>query len=224
MISDDNLAVAVGDWVMRNALRQIDAWRQCGIELQVSVNAFARQLIAPGFADRLAALLAEFSQVPARCLIIEVVETAALQELDAVRRVIETCRTMGVDFALDDFGTGYSSLVYLRRLPAREIKIDQSFVRKMLADAEDLAIVEAVIGLGRAFRLTVVAEGAETPAHVARLLELGCDVMQGFALAAAMPPEEVVGWLTRFRSDPAPARATEAASASASSGWTAVRP
>ncbi len=203
LFEDDPLAVAVGDWVVREALRQLAAWRREGLEVRMSVNAFARQLREPGFVTRLAALLAEHPAVAPGQLQVEIVETAALADLDPVRRVIEDCRALGVEFSLDDFGTGYSSLVYLRHLPARELKIDQSFVRNMLAEPQDLAIVEAVIGLARVFRHTLVAEGAETPAHVARLLALGCDVMQGYALAPALAPEAFARWVRGFRPDPA---------------------
>lgn len=203
LVEDDPLAVPVGEWVIREALRQLSLWRRAGLELRVSVNAFARQLLQPGFAERIGALLAECPEVPARLLQIEIVESAALDELDAVRAIIERCGALGVDFALDDFGTGYSSLVYLRHLPARELKIDQSFVRNMLTNGEDLAIVEAVIGLGRAFRLSVIAEGTETPAHIRRLIDMGCDMMQGYALARPMPAAELVRWVQAFRPDPA---------------------
>jgi diguanylate cyclase (GGDEF)-like protein/PAS domain S-box-containing protein len=203
MIEDDRLAIPVGRWVIGEALRQIGLWQRSGLDLRVSVNTFARQLIEPDFSRQLAALLAEYPDSRADRLGIEIVETAALKEMDRVHELIEDCRALGVGFALDDFGTGYSSLVYLRHLPAQEIKIDQSFVRNMLVDAEDQAIVEAVIGLGRAFRRVVVAEGAETPAHVARLLALGCDVMQGYALAPPMGAAEIARWVRGFAPDPA---------------------
>ncbi|MDD5249760.1 MAG: EAL domain-containing protein [Rhodocyclaceae bacterium] len=203
LIEDDPLAIAFGDWAIREALRQMTLWLRDGLDLRISVNAFARQLLEPGFAERVAHLLAEHPEVPADRLQIEIVESTALEELDAVRAVISACGELGVDFALDDLGTGYSSLVYLRHLPAREIKIDQSFVRNMLTSVEDLAIVEAVIGLGRAFRLSVIAEGAETPAHIGRLIELGCDVLQGYALARPMAAAALPRWVREFRPDPA---------------------
>ena len=202
LIEDDPLAVAVGDWVIHDALRQLTAWRREGLELRVSINAFARQLREPDFVAGLAAQLRKWPETRPGQLEIEIVETAALEELEPVRRVIEECRALGVGFALDDFGTGYSSLVYLRHLPAQTIKIDQSFVRNMLTDAQDLAIVEAVIGLSRAFRHGLVGEGAETPAHVVRLLELGCDVQQGYALARPMAADDFARWTYAFEPDP----------------------
>jgi len=203
LIEDTDLALSVGEWVTREALSRIVAWRRDGLDFVVSVNAFVRQLLQPDFADTLGAILGEYPEAGRGCLQVEIVETAALMELDVIRQVIESCRTFGVTFSLDDFGTGYSTLSYLRHLPATEIKIDQSFVRHMLERAEDLTIVEAVIGLGHAFGRSIVAEGVETPAHILRLLALGCDVMQGYALARPMPADDIPRWIKEFRPDPA---------------------
>ena len=206
LIDETDLALAVGEWVIREALSRIVLWRREGIDLRVSVNAFIRQLLQPGFAAALAAILGQYPEAGQDRLQIEIVETAALKELDTIRQVIEDCKKLGVAFSLDDFGTGYSTLAHLRHLPATEIKIDQSFVGHMLASAEDLAIVESVIGLGRAFGRSVVAEGVETPAHIVRLLALGCDVMQGYALARPMAGDEIPDWAREFRPDPVWAR------------------
>jgi diguanylate cyclase (GGDEF)-like protein/PAS domain S-box-containing protein len=203
LIENSDLAFDVGDWVIRQTLAQIARWRGQGLDLAVSVNAFIRQLVHPEFVAALAAALAEQPDLGPGRLQIEIVETAALNELDALRSVIEACRELDVPFSLDDFGTGYSTLAHLRHLPATEIKIDQSFVGHMLARPEDLAIVEGVIGLGRAFGRSIVAEGAETPAHIGRLLELGCDVMQGYALARPMAADDFLRWAAEFRPDPA---------------------
>jgi EAL domain-containing protein (putative c-di-GMP-specific phosphodiesterase class I) len=118
-----------------------------------------------------------------------------------VSKVIEDCALMGVAFALDDFGTGYSSLTYLKRLRVALLKIDQSFVRNMLVDHDDRAILEGVIGLARAFKRQVIAEGVETTAHGALLLQLGCDLAQGFGIARPMPAHEVPGWLVQWQQD-----------------------
>jgi EAL domain-containing protein (putative c-di-GMP-specific phosphodiesterase class I) len=203
LIEDTDLALDVGEWVIRAALSQVAVWRRVGIDLKVSVNAFVRQLLQPGFADALAVLLDQYPEAGPACLQIEIVETAALKELDAIRLVIEDCRKLGVAFSLDDFGTGYSTLAHLRHLPATEIKIDQSFVGHMLARAEDLMIVEAVIGLSRAFGRSIVAEGVETSDHVTHLLALGCDVMQGYVLARPMAGDDIPRWVREFRPDPA---------------------
>ena len=202
LIENSELALDVGDWVFRETMAQMMRWRHAGLDLTVSANAFIRQLVQRDFAHSLASLLAQFPDLDPRKLQIEIVETAALNELETMRQVIDECRQLGVAFSLDDFGTGYSTLAHLRHLPATEIKIDHSFVRHMLSRGEDMVMVEAVIGLGRAFGRSVVAEGAETPAHIGRLLALGCDVMQGYALARPMPAEDFLRWAAAFRPDP----------------------
>ena len=109
-------------------------------------------------------------------------------------RVVEACAAIGVSFALDDFGTGYSSLAYLKRLPAARLKIDQVFVRGMPEDAEDLAILKAILGLASAFRREVIAEGVETVEHGELLLQLGCDTGQGYGIARPMPAGQIPEW------------------------------
>ncbi len=202
LIEDTDLALSIGEWVFREALSQMAQWRREGLNLCISVNAFIRHLLHPGFANTLVSILDQYPELKPNCLTIEIVETAALKEVDAIRQVIEDCRSFGIAFSLDDFGTGYSTLSHLRHLPATEIKIDHSFVRHMLERAEDFAIVEAVIGMGRAFGRSIVAEGAETPAHIIRLLDMGCDVMQGYALARPMVAADIPRWVREFRPDP----------------------
>jgi diguanylate cyclase (GGDEF)-like protein/PAS domain S-box-containing protein len=203
LIEADQLALAVGGWVVREALRQMALWNRQGSALHVSINAFIRHLLEPDFVRQIAAGLDDNPEVSPQQFGIEIVETTPLKDLDAIQHIVADCQAMGICFSLDDFGTAYSSLDYLRHLPAHELKIDQSFVRNMLDSAEDMAIVEAVIGLGRAFHRSVVAEGVETAAHVQQLLTMGCDVMQGYFFARPMPADEVVAWVRRFRPDPA---------------------
>ena len=114
---------------------------------------------------------------------------------------MNACVALGVKFALDDFGTGYSSLTYLRRLPANLIKIDQSFVRDMLIDSDDLAIVEGVIGLAKSFKREVIAEGVETIDHGTALLELGCELAQGYGIARPMPAADIPEWINNWKPD-----------------------
>lgn len=198
VIEDDDLALTVGEWTFREALRQNRAWHDAGFALSVSVNAFPRQLQRPDFPDMIQRLISEeWPTMPAGRLIIEIVETRALHELDSLEKTIERCREFKVGFSLDDFGTGYSSLTYLRTLTVDEIKIDRSFVRDMLNDHEDLSIVEAVIGLGKAFGLKVVPEGVESAIHIEHLLALGCELMQGYGIARPMPADAVLPWLEK---------------------------
>ena len=194
VIEDHGLAIELGEWVLDNALSQIEQWRALGLDIPVSVNLGARQLQQADFAERLRRILAAHPGVGPNKLELEVLETSALEDLAHVSRVISACLEMGVSFALDDFGTGYSSLTYLKRLPVAQIKIDQSFVRDMLYDPDDLAIVESVLGLATAFRRQTIAEGVETREHGEMLLQLGCELAQGYGIARPMPASELPGW------------------------------
>jgi diguanylate cyclase (GGDEF)-like protein/PAS domain S-box-containing protein len=196
------LAVDLGNWVLNSALQQMAKWRDQGLTLPVSVNVGARQLQQSGFAAQLKHLLVQYDLLDAGLLSLEVLETSALEDIHGVSQTLAQCRQLGVGFALDDFGTGYSSLTYLKRLPVTSLKIDQSFVRDMLVDADDLAILQGIIGLAKAFGREVIAEGVESSAHGARLLALGCDLAQGFAIAHPMPAEAVPDWLAHWQSNP----------------------
>ena len=154
------------------------------------------------FVERLRALLAAHPQVNPACLELEILETTALEDIVPVSKLIESCAQLGVNFALDDFGTGYSSLTYLKRLKVRMLKIDQSFVRDMLEDPDDLAILQGVIGLAAAFKREVIAEGVETVKHGSLLLTLGCDLAQGYGIARPMPGEELPAWAMAWRPEP----------------------
>jgi len=202
VIEDHDLIVDVGDWVIGAALDQIVAWQQVGVELAVGVNIAARQLMRDDFIDRLKAHLARHPSVSPGQLDLEVLETAALDDINRVSAMIGQCRALGVSFSLDDFGTGYSSLTYLKSLPAETLKIDQTFVRDMLVDPEDRAIVQGVIGLARVFQREVIAEGVETVEHGTVLLGLGCERAQGYGIARPMPASAVAGWIAQWRPDP----------------------
>lgn len=201
-IEDHPISLEVGDWVIATALAQMAAWHARGLDMPVSVNIGARQLQQPGFADQLAEHLRRHPQIPPHCLELEILETSALEDIAQVSEVMQACRSLGVRFALDDFGTGYSSLTYLKRLPADMIKIDQSFVRDMLEDTEDRAIVEGVVGLARVFHREVIAEGVETRAHGALLRQLGCELAQGYGVARPMPADALAAWVARWLAAP----------------------
>jgi diguanylate cyclase (GGDEF)-like protein len=203
VIENDPLAVEVGEWVLDTALTQMERWQAQGLELPVSVNVGAHQLQQADFVARLRTLLARHPQVKPFRLELEVLETSALQDMGYAAQVIEDCHQMGVAFALDDFGTGYSSLTYLKRLRVALIKIDQSFVRDMLDDPDDLSILKGVISLASAFHRQVIAEGVETVRHGSVLLALGCDLAQGYGIARPMPADELPAWVARWRPDAA---------------------
>jgi EAL domain-containing protein (putative c-di-GMP-specific phosphodiesterase class I) len=122
--------------------------------------------------------------------------------MDTVMSIMQECLSLGVSFALDDFGTGYSSLTYLRRLPVQVLKIDQSFVRDMTDDADDLAIVQGVIGLAKNFNRQVIAEGVESKQHGNLLLEIGCDLAQGYGISRPMPAKNVQAWVELWQKNP----------------------
>ena len=199
---DQPLAIEIGDWVIATALTQMDTWQAAGLVIPVSVNIGARQLQQPDFVARLRTRLAEHPALPPDSLTVEVLETSALEDLAHVAQVIAACRQSGVPCALDDFGTGYASLTYLKRLAVAQLKIDQSFVRDLLDDPEDLAILEGVMRLATAFHCQVIAEGVETLAQGVMLLQLGCELAQGYAIAHPMPAAEIPAWLAGWRSDP----------------------
>jgi len=203
VLGDHPLLVDIGDWAIREALKQVASWRAGGLRLPVSVNISGSHLLDPEFATRLAAHLAAFPGLSPRYLELEILETAALEDVNHVSRVIGKCREMGVDFALDDFGTGYSSLLYLKRLPAKILKIDQSFVRDMLETAEGADAISGILALASAFNRKVVAEGVEYIEQGIVLLRLNCDIAQGYAIARPMPAAEVSGWVEGYRPDPA---------------------
>lgn len=193
-VENTELDIEIGDWVIAAALAQIDRWQRAGLNIEVSINISAHHLESAGFAEKLQLQLARYPGMTPRMLQIEVLETVALNDITIVRGVIDACRRFGVKFALDDFGTGYSSLSYLSNLPVDVLKIDQSFVRDMLEDKGDMAIVHGIIALAQAFGRETVAEGIETGAHYRALRDMGCDMGQGYGIARPMPADELAGW------------------------------
>jgi diguanylate cyclase (GGDEF)-like protein/PAS domain S-box-containing protein len=202
IIEDTDFSIPLGEWVIREALGQIKIWQAAGLDFQVSVNIAAKHIVQSNFTERLMLLLAEFPEVEPRKLELEITETAAIEDVSGVANTINSCKQLGVSFALDDFGVGYSSLTYLRRLPVETIKIDQSFVRDMLQDVDDLAVVAGVISLSRDFKRKVVAEGVETSEQGVWLLRMGCSVVQGYGIARPMHADAVLNWVEAYQQDP----------------------
>lgn len=200
-IENHPLANELGEWVINRALTQMEIWHNQGLDIPVSVNIGASQLSQKNFVPRLQEILSLHPTIMPSCLELEVLETSALENITQAFTVIEECRKIGVHFALDDFGTGYSSLTYLKRLPVTTLKIDQTFVRDMLDDPDDLAILEGVIGLATAFRRKVIAEGVETVEHGEMLLQLGCDLAQGYGIARPMPADQLPQWANTWKAD-----------------------
>lgn len=192
------LETKVGDWVIDEALRQQREWHELGLTLPVSVNVTAEHLLGEDFVPMLRAALQRHDVAPPRLLALEILETSRISDFTRVCERLDECRALGVMFSLDDFGTGYSSMTYMRQLPVDALKIDRSFVLGMLDNEGDLSIVKGIIALGRAFDRLVIAEGAETPAHLDRLKALGCDLAQGYGLSRPMPAKQVLAWVTRW--------------------------
>ncbi|MCP5158972.1 MAG: EAL domain-containing protein [Gammaproteobacteria bacterium] len=209
VIENHLLMVKLDHWVFAETLNQMERWQMQGLPLAISINISATTLQQTGFPDWLAEQLAEHPRIPPRFIELEIVETAALDDLKHALQAIERCIQLGVSFALDDFGTGYSSLAYFRRFPVRTLKIDQSFVRDMLVDTEDMAIVESVVNLAQAFQRMVIAEGMETALHGAALLRLGCHCAQGYGIARPMPAEALPDWVRAFKRHPLWSASTE---------------
>ncbi|MFF3841090.1 putative bifunctional diguanylate cyclase/phosphodiesterase [Streptomyces sp. NPDC001930] len=182
------------EYVLETALAQVARWRAQGLNVPVAVNVSPRDVHTPGFAGAVAARLARHG-VPAGALQLEITEHVLLEDPQRAADTLNGLTGHGVKMSLDDFGTGYSSLVHLRRLPVSELKIDRSFVARLAVDTEDAEIVRCTVDLAHSLGLLVVAEGVEDDETWERLRDLGCDAVQGWLVAAAMPPGEATAWL-----------------------------
>jgi diguanylate cyclase (GGDEF)-like protein/PAS domain S-box-containing protein len=195
IVEGHSLSIELGDWVLATALCQLNVWSKAGLDFTLSINVSSLEIQQTDFVDKLRQSLSKYPDLKPSALSIEILETSALEDVDQVSSTIVACQNLGISFSLDDFGTGYSSLTYLKRLPAAELKIDQSFVRDMLDDPDDLAILQGVLSLSRAFRREVIAEGVETEEHGIMLLQLGCENGQGYGIAKPLPAHEVEAWV-----------------------------
>lgn len=196
LVETNVLADVIGEWVLDTALSQMRAWGRDGTTmLPISINVGARQLQHPDFVSKLVERLKAYPDVPPQMLMVEIIETSALENIDEVSRTIRTCAAIGVRFALDDFGTGYSSLNYLKRLPVAQLKIDQSFIKDMLDSDRDIPILRAILELASAFGHEIIAEGVDSAAQGRLLVKLGCELGQGFGIAEPMPASELPNWV-----------------------------
>ncbi|WP_282347690.1 EAL domain-containing protein [Pseudomonas sp. PS01301] len=183
------LIIDIGHWVLDEACRQMREWVELGFhDWRVAVNLSALQFGHAGLVRSVAVTLARHGLAAAN-LTLEITESTAMSDADASMTVLQQLSDMGVDLSIDDFGTGYSSLMYLKRLPANELKIDRGFVRDLEQDGDDAAIVSAIVALGQALGLRIVAEGVETSNQQLFLTQLGCDSLQGYLLGHPLPAE-----------------------------------
>ncbi|MFK0343939.1 putative bifunctional diguanylate cyclase/phosphodiesterase [Pseudomonas asiatica] len=195
------LIIPIGEWVLNEACRQMRQWLDRGHHgWRMAVNLSAIQFCHAGLVESVARALQQNS-LPANCLTLEITETTAMHDADASLTVLQRLSDMGVDLSIDDFGTGYSSLMYLKRLPANELKIDRGFVRDLEQDSDDAAIVSAIVALGQALGLRIVAEGVETDRQQDFLTRLGCDSLQGYLLGQPVPAEQFMGKLQAMRQE-----------------------
>jgi len=196
--------VPIGRWVLQEACHQAKAWQQRWLAtppLTIAVNLSAHQLQHPAIVDEIHAALVAADLSP-QSLVLEITETAVMEQLDAAVAILAQLRQLGVRLALDDFGTGYSSLSYLQRLPVDILKIDRSFVSGVAGNAEESALARAIVKLGQTLGLETVAEGIETSDQLAVLRELGCQLGQGYYFAKPLDPEAADGLLKQQQPDP----------------------
>jgi diguanylate cyclase (GGDEF)-like protein/PAS domain S-box-containing protein len=187
---ESGLIVSLGEWVLRNACASAKGWQERGLPLRVSVNVSVRQFQQPGFRSTVEAILQETS-LPPRLLELEITETVAMQNFDLAVPALRDFVAMGIGVCIDDLGTGYSSLSYLKLLPIRRLKIDRSFIVGIGREAQDRAIVKAIVRMGHSLGVGVVAEGVETGEQIAVLKELRCDECQGWIFGEAVPEDEL---------------------------------
>ncbi|SFD98983.1 putative bifunctional diguanylate cyclase/phosphodiesterase [Paracidovorax konjaci] len=188
LAEESGYIVTLGAWVLEQSIREAAEWMRAGSPLMVAVNVSALEFRQPDFVERLVVLLQRHG-LPATLLELELTETILLQDAQEMEQRLAALAELGVGLAIDDFGTGYSSLAYLKKLAIHKLKIDQSFVRGLPGDEGDRAIIHAIVHMGRALRIEVVAEGVETPAQRLALEQMECHYFQGFLCAPGLPAE-----------------------------------
>ncbi|AFY61136.1 PAS domain S-box/diguanylate cyclase (GGDEF) domain-containing protein [Synechococcus sp. PCC 6312] len=196
MAEENGLIISIGQWILHHACGECQAWQNIeGLqEVGVSVNLSARQFLDPNLVQTIKAALIE-SQLPPTLLTVEVTETIAMQNLQRSQEILAELRDLGLGIALDDFGTGYASLNYLKRFPLTSLKIDRSFITDLAEDAQDQAIIRAILSLGQGLNLEIVAEGVETQAQLQILQALGCHGIQGYYCSRPLPYAQLLAWV-----------------------------
>ena len=197
---DIGLINPIGEWVLREACRQLRVWQDAGLPtLMIAVNVSPVQFRQPGFVDTVASALAASGLNP-RFLELELTERTVMQDAEQTLDTLLELNRMGVELAVDDFGTGYSSLAYLKRFPVGKLKIDRSFIRNLEFDMDDRAITSTILSMGRGLRLEVLAEGVETQQQYDILRSFGCELVQGYHFSRPLPPEQFVAFLKNYSS------------------------
>jgi diguanylate cyclase (GGDEF)-like protein/PAS domain S-box-containing protein len=200
VLNDTDMEITVGNWVIDSALKQMQAWEDSGLHLEVSVNVSSNHLLSKGFANYLSSALDKYPLVDSQYFQLEILESSALGDISEVREILRVCiHDLGVQVALDDFGTGYSSLTHVRNLPVNTIKIDRSFVNDMIDDVNDYVIIDSVITLAKSFGRSVIAEGVETTEQGIMLILNGCLMAQGYVISKPLPHSELVSWIQSYQ-------------------------
>jgi EAL domain-containing protein (putative c-di-GMP-specific phosphodiesterase class I)/DNA-binding response OmpR family regulator len=199
LAEETGLIVPIGEWVLRAACRQNKLWQDLGLQpIRMAVNLSQVQFQRPELCEVVAGVLEE-SELQPEWLELELTESMLMRDVHATIDSLRRLHSAGIHLSIDDFGTGYSSLSYLRRFPIDALKIDQSFVREVISDPDDAAIVTSIILMGHSLRLTVVAEGVETESQLSFLEVLQCDEVQGYLLSPPVPPEQAEAFLDGAR-------------------------
>ena len=193
--NDSSFMIELGNWVFEQAFSQLESWHLEEQEITLSINVSSYEVHQQGFSKYLKELFTKYPAIKPNTIELELLETAAFHNFELTSNTLRECQELGVSIAIDDFGTGYASLHYLKELPMNTLKIDKSFVIDLFNSSKNLSIVEASIGLAHAFNCRVVAEGVESEEHGKVLLQLGCDIAQGYAIAKAMPANNVMSWI-----------------------------
>ena len=203
IVQNHPLGIELGYWVIKSALKQLNAWNEKGLNINLSVNVDARQLMQTNFVDFLAAEVNKQANFKSGSLVLEILESTAINDRLLVSKVINQCRALGVEFALDDFGTGYSSITYLRELPIKILKIDRSFIAGIADSEHDFRLVTHIIQMANDLGKVVVAEGIESIEQGELLISMGCELGQGYIIAKPMSYSDAEAWLKDWRSYPA---------------------
>ncbi|HAT1922123.1 TPA: EAL domain-containing protein [Legionella pneumophila] len=201
-LNNHPLSLQLGDWVLHQVLQQIEKLLACNIKIPININVSAYQLQNPNFVKKLLDTLAQYPSVPHHLIMLEILETEAIEDLALVSRIIAECKTKGINFSLDDFGTGYASLTFLKEFSTVEVKIDQSFTINIFDNPKDLAILKIMIEFCRVIGRVLVAEGVETVAHGKLLSLFGCNLIQGHAIAKPIPPKKLIPWIKNWKLGP----------------------
>ena len=193
-----HIGILIGEWVLAEALKQHKIWTRN--HLSMSVNISPAHLLSEGFVENLRELLISTNNIKPKTLELEILESTTIGNVDQAVDVLNGCRNLGVSIALDDFGTGYASLSYLKKLPLDTLKIDQSFVKKLLSDHEDKSIVTCIVALSKAFGFNLIAEGIESQELEKVLIDMGCYHGQGYYIAKPMSADNMNLWIKNMTS------------------------